>query len=75
MKKLETRKEILDYLGELSKEKNKRMDLIIKERAKISEEEGWNAERMTDLILEFKKLNIENHLLNEIQMTILGREL
>ena len=73
MKKLETRKEILDYLGELSKEKIKKMELIVEERSKITEE-NWDAERMTDLILEFKKLNIENYILNEIQMTILGKE-
>lgn len=73
MKKLETRKEILDYLGELSKEKIKKMELIAEERSKITEE-NWDAERMTDLILEFKKLNIENYILNEIQMTILGKE-
>ena len=73
MKKLETRKEILDYLEELSKEKIKKMELIAEERSKITEE-NWDAERMTDLTLEFKKLNIENHLLNEIQMTILGKE-
>lgn len=73
MKKLETRQEILDYLGELSKEKLKRMQLITEERSKITEL-VWDAKRMTDLIQEFKKLNIENHLLNEIQMTILGKE-
>lgn len=70
-KKLETRKEILDYLGELSKQKITKMELITEERSKITEE-NWDAERMTELILEFKKLNIENHLLNEIQMKILG---
>lgn len=73
MKKLETRKEILDYLGELSKEKIKKMELIAEERSKITEE-NWDAERMGELVTEFNKLNIENHLLNEIQMTILGKE-
>ena len=70
-KKLETRKEILDYLGELSLQKIEKMELIAEERSKIIEE-NWDAKRMTELILEFKKLNIENHLLNEIQMKILG---
>lgn len=70
-KKLETRKEILDYLGALSTEKIKRMELIVEERSKICEGE-WDAKRMTELILEFKKLDTENHLLNEIQMKILG---
>lgn len=73
MKKLETRKEILDCLGELSKEKLNKMKLIAEERSKITEE-NWDGERMTDLTLEFKKLSIESHLLNEIQMTILGKE-
>lgn len=69
--KLETRKEILDYLGELSKEKIKRMELLVEERSKMCEE-NWDAKRITEIILEFKKLDTENHLLNEIQMKILG---
>lgn len=73
MKKLETRKEILEYLGELSKEKLNKMKLNVEERSKITEE-NWDAERMGELVIEFNKLNIENHLLNEIQMTILGKE-
>lgn len=72
MKKLETRKEILDFIDLEVKTGLERLRGIQKEREELHEGDNWNAEKAGNLALEFNDLYRKVKTLQELNNKILG---